>query len=163
MLRKNSMRRMRPLSLLALTSSLFSFCALLCRTAALAQSAAPAVQIVAQIDENNLVTLRGDTHPAANARNDRGPVSPDLPMTDLIVVLSRDPAQQAAAERTRDAYAASLAAAGHGEITTEIAPAGPFYYAEEYHQQYLAKNPNGYCGLGGTGVSCPVGVAATPS
>jgi peptide-methionine (S)-S-oxide reductase len=74
-----------------------------------------------------------------------------------------DPAQQAAAERTRDAYAASLAAAGHGEITTEIAPAGPFYYAEEYHQQYLAKNPNGYCGLGGTGVSCPVGVAATPS
>jgi peptide-methionine (S)-S-oxide reductase len=72
-----------------------------------------------------------------------------------------DPAQQAAAERTRDAYAASLAAAGHGEITTEIAPAGPFYYAEEYHQQYLAKNPNGYCGLGGTGVSCPVGIAAS--
>jgi subtilase family serine protease len=99
MLRKNSMRRMRPLSLLALTSSLFSFCALLCRTAALAQSAAPAVQIVAQIDENNLVTLRGDTHPAANARNDRGPVSPDLPMTDLIVVLSRDPAQQAAFDK----------------------------------------------------------------
>ncbi len=74
-----------------------------------------------------------------------------------------DPAQQAVAERTRDAYAAQLAAAGHGEITTEIAPAGPFYYAEDYHQQYLAKNPNGYCGLGGTGVSCPVGIAATPS
>jgi peptide-methionine (S)-S-oxide reductase len=74
-----------------------------------------------------------------------------------------DPEQQAAAQRTRDAYASSLAAAGHGEITTEIAPAGPFYYAEEYHQQYLAKNPNGYCGLGGTGVSCPVGIAATPS
>jgi peptide-methionine (S)-S-oxide reductase len=74
-----------------------------------------------------------------------------------------DPGQQAAAERMRDAYAAKLAAAGHGEITTEIAPAGPFYYAEEYHQQYLAKNPNGYCGLGGTGVSCPVGIAATPS
>jgi peptide-methionine (S)-S-oxide reductase len=74
-----------------------------------------------------------------------------------------DPGQQAAAERMRDAYAAKLAAAGHGEITTEIAAAGPFYYAEEYHQQYLAKNPNGYCGLGGTGVSCPVGIAATPS
>ena len=74
-----------------------------------------------------------------------------------------DPGQQAIAERTRDAYAAMLRAAGHGEITTEIAPAGPFYYAEEYHQQYLAKNPNGYCGLGGTGVSCPIGIAATPS
>ena len=55
-----------------------------------------------------------------------------------------------------------LAKAGFGEITTEIAPAGPFYYAEPYHQQYLAKNPNGYCGLGGTGVSCPIGLA-TPS
>ncbi len=54
-------------------------------------------------------------------------------------------------------YGARLGAAGYGEITTEIAAAGPFYYAEEYHQQYLAKNPNGYCGLGGTGVSCPVG------
>ncbi len=53
-----------------------------------------------------------------------------------------------------------LTRAGHGEITTEIAPAGPFYYAEDYHQQYLAKNPNGYCGLGGTGVSCPVGLTA---
>ncbi len=74
-----------------------------------------------------------------------------------------DPGQQAIAERTRDAYAAMLRAAGHGEITTQIAPAGPFYYAEEYHQQYLAKNPNGYCGLGGTGVSCPIGIAATPS
>ena len=52
-----------------------------------------------------------------------------------------------------------LAAAGFGEITTEIAPAGAFYYAEPYHQQYLGKNPGGYCGLGGTGVSCPIGVA----
>jgi peptide-methionine (S)-S-oxide reductase len=72
-----------------------------------------------------------------------------------------DEGQQTIAQRTRDAYAAMLAAAGHGEITTEIAPAGPFYYAEDYHQQYLAKNPNGYCGLGGTGVSCPVGIAAS--
>ncbi len=55
-------------------------------------------------------------------------------------------------------YQRVLGEAGYGEITTEIAPAGPFYYAEPYHQQYLAKNPNGYCGLGGTGVACPVGL-----
>jgi len=72
-------------------------------------------------------------------------------------------AQAAAATRTRDAYAAVLRTSGHGEITTEIAAAGPFYYAEEYHQQYLAKNPNGYCGLGGTGVSCPIGIGAGAS
>jgi peptide-methionine (S)-S-oxide reductase len=69
--------------------------------------------------------------------------------------------QRAAAEATRDAFAERLRAAGYPEISTEIAEAGPFYYAEDYHQQYLAKNPGGYCGLGGTGVSCPVGVAAT--
>jgi peptide-methionine (S)-S-oxide reductase len=63
-----------------------------------------------------------------------------------------------AAEASRGMYAAELAQAGYGEITTEIAEAGPFYYAEDYHQQYLAKNPNGYCGLGGTGVACPVGL-----
>jgi peptide-methionine (S)-S-oxide reductase len=68
-------------------------------------------------------------------------------------------AQAEAARASRDAYATRLAAAGYGEITTEIEPEGPFYYAEDYHQQYLAKNPNGYCGIGGTGVSCPVGVA----
>jgi peptide-methionine (S)-S-oxide reductase len=67
-------------------------------------------------------------------------------------------AQRAAAESSRDMYQAELARAGYGEITTEIAAAGPFYYAEPYHQQYLAKNPNGYCGLGGTGVACPVGL-----
>jgi peptide-methionine (S)-S-oxide reductase len=67
-------------------------------------------------------------------------------------------AQRAAAEASRDAYAASLAEAGYGPITTELARAGEFYYAEPYHQQYLAKNPNGYCGIGGTGVACPVGV-----
>jgi peptide-methionine (S)-S-oxide reductase len=74
-----------------------------------------------------------------------------------------DEQQRAAAEDSRDAYAERLRAAGHGPITTEIAPAGPFYYAEDYHQQYLDKNPWGYCGLGGTGVSCPVGLAATPA
>jgi len=69
-------------------------------------------------------------------------------------------AQQQAAEMSREAYQARLAEAGHGPITTEIVPAPDFYYAEGYHQQYLAKNPNGYCGLGGTGVSCPIRVAA---
>jgi peptide-methionine (S)-S-oxide reductase len=68
--------------------------------------------------------------------------------------------QKAAIEASRERFQASLTAAGLGEITTEIAPAGTFYYAESYHQQYLDKNPNGYCGLGGTGVSCPVGVGA---
>jgi peptide-methionine (S)-S-oxide reductase len=72
-----------------------------------------------------------------------------------------DQAQQRAAERSRDGFQKQLKAAGYGEITTEILPAPEFYYAEDYHQQYLAKNPDGYCGLGGTGVSCPVGVGAT--
>ena len=67
-------------------------------------------------------------------------------------------AQKAAAERTRDAYQRQLTAAGHGRITTELLPAPEFYYAEDYHQQYLAKNPGGYCGIGGTGVSCPSGL-----
>jgi peptide-methionine (S)-S-oxide reductase len=68
-------------------------------------------------------------------------------------------AQQATAIASRDAYGERLATAGYEEITTEILAASDFYYAEEYHQQYLAKNPAGYCGLGGTGVSCPIGVA----
>ena len=66
--------------------------------------------------------------------------------------------QRIAAEATRDAYQAQLTAAGFGEITTEIAPLTEYFYAEPYHQQYLGKNPNGYCGIGGTGVSCPVGI-----
>jgi peptide-methionine (S)-S-oxide reductase len=72
-----------------------------------------------------------------------------------------DDAQREAAERSRDLFAERLADQGHGAITTEIAKAGPFYYAEEYHQQYLEKNPRGYCGLGGTGVTCPIGLAKT--
>ena len=64
-----------------------------------------------------------------------------------------------AAKRSRDAYQAELTANGYGAITTEIEPAGEFYYAEDYHQQYLGKNPSGYCGLGGTGVSCPTGLS----
>jgi peptide-methionine (S)-S-oxide reductase len=66
--------------------------------------------------------------------------------------------QRKTAEASRDAYQLALKKAGRGQITTEILAAPDFYYAEEYHQQYLAKNPNGYCGLGGTGVSCPVGL-----
>ena len=71
-----------------------------------------------------------------------------------------DDAQRLAAERSRDMFQAELAKARYGRITTEIQPAPEFYYAEDYHQQYLAKNPGGYCGLGGTGVSCPAGVQA---
>jgi peptide-methionine (S)-S-oxide reductase len=67
-------------------------------------------------------------------------------------------AEREAAERSREVFSERLRAAGYGEITTEIAPLSDFYYAEDYHQQYLAKNPNGYCGLGGTGVSCPIGL-----
>jgi peptide-methionine (S)-S-oxide reductase len=73
-------------------------------------------------------------------------------------IYATTPAQHASAVASRDAYGAQLAKAGYGAITTEIADGGEFYYAEEYHQQYLAKNPDGYCGIGGTGVACPVGL-----
>ena len=76
-------------------------------------------------------------------------------------VYTNSDAQRRIATATRDAYQAALHEAGHGDITTEIRPmsdAGPFYYAEDYHQQYLAKNPGGYCGIGGTGVGCPTGL-----
>ena len=69
-----------------------------------------------------------------------------------------DEAQRVAARASRDRYQAALRDVGLGEITTEIAPAGEFFYAEDYHQQYLAKNPGGYCGLGSTGISCPTGL-----
>ena len=74
-----------------------------------------------------------------------------------------DEDQRRAAEASRRAYEEALRARGYGPITTEIVDAGPFFFAEEYHQQYLAKNPRGYCGLGGTGVSCPVGVGVPQS
>ncbi|MBJ6764641.1 peptide-methionine (S)-S-oxide reductase MsrA [Myxococcaceae bacterium JPH2] len=70
-------------------------------------------------------------------------------------------AQKRAAEQSRDAYQAALKARGHGDISTEILPAPTYYYAEDYHQQYLDKNPGGYCGVGGTGVSCPIGVGVS--
>jgi peptide-methionine (S)-S-oxide reductase len=69
-----------------------------------------------------------------------------------------DDGQRQEAERTRDEFQGAIAKAGYGKITTEIVPAPEFYFAEDYHQQYLSKNPNGYCGLGGTGVTCPTGV-----
>lgn len=69
------------------------------------------------------------------------------------------PAQKATAEASRAQFQEALRQRGYGTITTEIVEAGPFYFAEDYHQQYLAKNPHGYCGLGGTGVSCPIGLA----
>lgn len=68
-----------------------------------------------------------------------------------------NPADAAVIQASRETYQTALAAKGLGAITTELAPAGPFYFAEAYHQQYLAKNPQGYCGLGGTGVTCPIG------
>ena len=69
-------------------------------------------------------------------------------------------AQKATALASKSEFAPRLAEAGYGDITTEILPAPEFYYAEDYHQQYLAKNPGGYCGIGGTGVTCPVGIGA---
>lgn len=83
--------------------------------------------------------------------NDRG-----TQYRSAIYTYSAEQASQATASMKM--YQAELTAAGYGEITTEISPAGEFYYAEEYHQQYLAKNPGGYCGVGGTGVSCPAGI-----
>ena len=80
------------------------------------------------------------------------------------IVLCANDVQRHAAEASRDTYQRMLTASGHGQITTEIVPvdpAHPFYYAEDYHQQYLQKNPGGYCGLGGTGVSCPIGLTAS--
>jgi peptide-methionine (S)-S-oxide reductase len=73
-------------------------------------------------------------------------------------VYPENDAQAAAAESSKEAYQQALSAKGFGRITTEIVPAGEFYFAEDYHQQYLAKNPAGYCGIGGTGVTCPIGV-----
>jgi peptide-methionine (S)-S-oxide reductase len=75
-------------------------------------------------------------------------------------IYTYSPEQRKAAEASRDAYQKMLRDAGFGEITTEIADAPPFYYAEDYHQQYLAKNPGGYCGIGGTGVACPTGLVS---
>lgn len=82
----------------------------------------------------------------------------DIGTTYRSAIYYGDEGQKAEAARSREAYQAALAKAGRGEITTEIEALGPFYYAEDYHQGYLAKNPAGYCGIGGTGVVCPIGI-----
>ena len=82
----------------------------------------------------------------------------DLGSQYRTAILTNSDEQLEAAKASREVYQSQLSEGGFGEITTEIAPIGPFYFAEDYHQQYLAKNPGGYCGLGGTGVSCPIGV-----
>ena len=79
------------------------------------------------------------------------------------IILVTSEQQRVAATESREVYEAALRAKGCGSITTEIAPLDTFYYAEEYHQQYLAKNPNGYCGLGGTGVTCPICTGVAPN
>ncbi len=79
------------------------------------------------------------------------------------VIFTHSDAQAGAAEASRDAYQVELSKAGYGEITTEIRPAAEFYFAEDYHQQYLAKNPNGYCPDHSTGVACPVGLGVSAS
>ena len=82
----------------------------------------------------------------------------DVGTTYRSAIYYADDTQKAEAEASRDAYQAALTQSGRGQITTEIAPLGPYYYAEGYHQGYLAKNPAGYCGIGGTGVVCPIGI-----
>ncbi len=120
---------------------------------------AEVVQVVfdpARIGYEALLKLFWENHdPTQGMRqgNDRG-----TQYRSVIEVADAD--QRTQAERSRDAFQQRLQAAGLGSITTEITEATPFYYAEDYHQQYLHKNPAGYCGLGGTGVSCPIGVAA---
>lgn len=85
----------------------------------------------------------------------------DIGSTYRSGIYTYTPEQDAAAKASKIAYAAALKGAGKGEITTEILPAPTFYFAEDYHQQYLAKNPDGYCGIGGTGVTCPIGTGVT--
>lgn len=108
----------------------------------------------AQIDFASLLAVFWESHdPTQGMRQGN-----DVGTQYRSAIYTHSPEQRSAAEASRDAYQHALTAAGHGRITTEIADAGPFYYAEDDHQQYLAKNPGGYCGLGGTGVACPVGL-----
>jgi peptide-methionine (S)-S-oxide reductase len=121
---------------------------------------AEAVQVVfdpAQISYPDLLKVFWEGHDPTQGMGQGN----DIGTQYRSAIYTTSEAQQAAAEASRDRYQEALAAAGRSTpITTEIAPAKPFYYAEDYHQQYLHKVPNGYCGLGGTGVSCPVGIAA---
>lgn len=106
----------------------------------------------AELDLERLLQLFWEAHDPTQGDRQGNDIGPQY----RSIILTRDAAQQAVAERTRDAYQQALSRAGGGRITTEIAPLGDFYPAEEYHQQYLHKNPGGYCGLRGTGVACPL-------
>ena len=103
-----------------------------------------------KVDYETLLTVFWENHdPTQGMRQGN-----DIGTQYRSAIYTADKAQAEAAERSREAFQRSLEAAGHGAITTEMMPIDTFYFAEEYHQQYLAKNPNGYCGLGGTGVTC---------
>ncbi|MGR6912951.1 peptide-methionine (S)-S-oxide reductase MsrA [[Actinomadura] parvosata] len=118
-----------------------------------------AVRVVydpAQVSYEQLLKLFWESHdPTQGMRQGN-----DVGTQYRSAIYYHSPEQQKAAEASRDAYQRVLKTAGYGAITTEIASAGPFYYAEEYHQQYLHRNKNGYCGIGGTGVACPVGLTS---
>ncbi len=118
---------------------------------------AEAVQVVfnpQEISYAELLKAFWENHDPTQGMRQGGDVGTQY--RSAVYALSDEQAAEAAA--SRDAYQAALTASGKGTITTEIAPAGPFYFAEDYHQAYLAKNPGGYCGIGGTGVTCPIGV-----
>jgi len=106
----------------------------------------------AQVTYESLVRQFFEAHDPTQGMRQGGDVGTQY--RSAIYVANDDDAQREIAEAARAAYNESLKQAGYGEITTEIAPLGPFYYAEDYHQQYLHKVPNGYCGIGGTGVTC---------
>ena len=109
-----------------------------------------------QVSYDELLTVFWENHDPT--QGDRQGNDVGTQYRSVIMALSDE--QAATADASKSVYQAQLAQSGFGPITTEILPFDKLWYAEEYHQQYLAKNPNGYCGLGGTGVSCPVGVAA---
>jgi peptide-methionine (S)-S-oxide reductase len=109
-----------------------------------------------QVSYDELLTIFWENHDPTQGNRQGNDVGTQY--RSVIMALSDE--QAVAAEASKNVYQAQLNRSGYGPITTEILPFDKLWYAEEYHQQYLAKNPNGYCGLGGTGVSCPVGVAA---
>jgi peptide-methionine (S)-S-oxide reductase len=110
----------------------------------------------AQVSYEALVKLFFESHDPTQGMRQGGDVGTQY----RSAIYAANDAQLRIAEEAKTTYEAALRTKGYGAITTEIAPAPPFYYAEEYHQQYLAKNPGGYCGIGGTGVSCPIGLPA---
>jgi peptide-methionine (S)-S-oxide reductase len=108
----------------------------------------------AQVDYSTLLKVFWESHdPTQGMRQGN-----DVGTQYRSAIYTHSPAQAEAAQASMAVYQTALRAAGHGDITTELREAPPFYYAEDYHQQYLAKNPDGYCGLGGTGVACPSGL-----